>query len=40
MTFVKHNQGKHIRAFKDIGPEMERLRLKVPFGEASFGIEI
>lgn len=29
MTYVKMHQGKHIRAFKDVGPELERLRLKV-----------
>jgi hypothetical protein len=29
MTFVKSHQGKQIRAFKDIGPELERLRIKV-----------
>ena len=28
MTYVKLNVGKQFRAFKDIGPEMERLRLK------------
>ena len=28
MAFVKANQGKHIRAFKEVGPELERLRLK------------
>ena len=29
MTYVKSNQDKRIRAFRDIGPELERLRLKV-----------
>jgi hypothetical protein len=29
MTYVKANQGKQIKAFKDIGPELERLRQKV-----------
>ncbi|TPX61117.1 hypothetical protein SpCBS45565_g07345 [Spizellomyces sp. 'palustris'] len=28
MAFVKSQQGQHIRAFKDAGPELERLRLK------------
>jgi hypothetical protein len=29
MTYVKSQKGSHIRALKDVGPEMERLRLKV-----------
>ncbi|KAJ3404153.1 hypothetical protein HDV05_007317, partial [Chytridiales sp. JEL 0842] len=28
MTYVKSQKGSHIRALKDVGPEMERLRLK------------
>ncbi|TPX48681.1 hypothetical protein SeMB42_g02918 [Synchytrium endobioticum] len=28
MSFVKSQQNKHVRAFKDVGPELERLRLK------------
>ncbi|KAI9095927.1 Sac2 family-domain-containing protein [Phlyctochytrium arcticum] len=28
MAFVKSQQGRHIRALKEVGPEMERLRLK------------
>ncbi|ORZ29767.1 Sac2 family-domain-containing protein [Catenaria anguillulae PL171] len=29
MAFVKKNKARHIRAFKDVGPELERLRNKV-----------
>lgn len=29
MRFVKANQNKPIRALQDIGPELEKLRLKV-----------
>ncbi|KAI9218867.1 Sac2 family-domain-containing protein [Blastocladiella britannica] len=29
MSFVKRNKALHIRAFKDVGPELERLRNKV-----------
>ncbi|KAI8822052.1 Sac2 family-domain-containing protein [Fimicolochytrium jonesii] len=28
MAYVKSQQGQHIRAFKDVGPELERLRLR------------
>ncbi|KAJ3165680.1 hypothetical protein HDU88_003873 [Geranomyces variabilis] len=28
MSFVKSQQGQHVKAFKDVGPELERLRLK------------
>ncbi|KAJ3216643.1 Vacuolar protein sorting-associated protein 52 [Dinochytrium kinnereticum] len=28
MAYVKSQKGKHIRGLKDVGPEMERLRLK------------
>ncbi|KAI9348662.1 Sac2 family-domain-containing protein [Obelidium mucronatum] len=28
MTYVKKQKGAHIRALKDVGPELERLRLK------------
>ncbi|KAJ3035124.1 Vacuolar protein sorting-associated protein 52 [Rhizophlyctis rosea] len=28
MTYVKNQQGRHIHALKDVGPELERLRLK------------
>ncbi|TPX37558.1 hypothetical protein SmJEL517_g00456 [Synchytrium microbalum] len=28
MSYVKAQQNKHVRAFKDVGPELERLRLK------------
>ncbi|KAJ3025912.1 UNVERIFIED_CONTAM: hypothetical protein HDU68_006497 [Siphonaria sp. JEL0065] len=28
MTFVKSQKGAHVRALKDVGPELERLRLK------------
>ncbi|KAJ3296154.1 hypothetical protein HDU79_007408 [Rhizoclosmatium sp. JEL0117] len=28
MTYVKSQKGAHIRALKDVGPELERLRLK------------
>ncbi|KAI9350471.1 Sac2 family-domain-containing protein, partial [Zopfochytrium polystomum] len=28
MTYVKSQRGSHIRALKDVGPELERLRLK------------
>lgn len=29
MLYVKNQQGKHVRAFKDVGPELDKLRLKV-----------
>ena len=29
MTYVKRNQKKNIKANKDVGPELEKLRLKV-----------
>ncbi|KAI8854929.1 Sac2 family-domain-containing protein [Chytridium lagenaria] len=29
MAYVKSQKGKHVRGLKDVGPEMERLRLKV-----------
>ena len=29
MTYVKRNQKKNIKAIKDVGPELEKLRLKV-----------
>ncbi len=38
MAFVKNHQGKHIRAFKDIGPEMERLRLRVRHRDNYFAL--
>ncbi|KAJ3300194.1 Vacuolar protein sorting-associated protein 52 [Borealophlyctis nickersoniae] len=28
MTYVKNQQGRHIHSLKDVGPELERLRLK------------
>lgn len=28
MTYVKNNQTKNIKAIKDVGPELEKLRLK------------
>ncbi|KAJ3010115.1 Vacuolar protein sorting-associated protein 52 [Thoreauomyces humboldtii] len=28
MSFVKSQQGQHVKAFKDVGPELERLRLR------------
>ncbi|TPX57670.1 hypothetical protein PhCBS80983_g03685 [Powellomyces hirtus] len=28
MAYVKSQQGQHVKAFKDVGPELERLRLR------------
>lgn len=29
MSYTKQKQGKNIKALKDVGPELEKLRLKV-----------
>lgn len=29
MTYVKRNQKMNVKAIKDVGPELEKLRLKV-----------